>query len=162
MTRGRRSRGWLVALALMAATVAGCARSVDATTTPPPLRLGEDVCTRSGMIISNPAYAAAYWTRGGEVRPFDDIGSMILHHREHHEDVAAFWVHDLQTREWVRADRAAFLVSPYLRTPMGFGVAALASEEEARAQAARLGGRVLTFEQLLDYPYLREGGHGGH
>lgn len=54
------------------------------------------------------------------------------------------------------ADRAACVLSPNLlalpnlRTPMGFGVAAVANADEARALAERVGGRVFTFQALLD------------
>jgi copper chaperone NosL len=152
---------WLLvgAAVVVLATASACAQPVDANT-PPTIRFGEDVCTRSGMIISEAAYAAAYRTTEGDVRPFDDIGEMVLHHRERHEQVASFWVHDLATHEWLRAETAYYVVSQSIRSPMGFGVAALGTEASAREHAARLTGRVQTFNELLADESLREG--GGH
>jgi len=146
----------LVVSAVLTLAFGACAARTDAST-PPTLRLGEDVCTRSGMIISEPAYAAAYRTADGDERLFDDIGEMVLYNREHNEQVVAFWVHDLATHEWLRADSAHYVVSPSIHTPMDFGVAALGTEADARQQAAQVMGRVLTFEELLGHQDLREG-----
>ncbi len=143
-----------------------CTPKADPYTTPPTIHFGVDLCARSGMIISDPTYAAAYTTPSGETRAFDDIGEMILYYREHDEGVAALWVHDRQTGDWIRAEQASYVLSPYLQTPMGFGLAALRSAEEARAEAAHLTGTQLSFNELLAYPYLREGlgthVHGDH
>jgi copper chaperone NosL len=129
--------------------LAGCARPEDPKQ-PPEIRYGQDLCARCGMIISDPAYAAAYRTSGGEARLFDDLGEMVLHYREQREPVATFFVHDYNTRGWVLAEQATYVQSPQLRTPMGLGVAALGSESEAQALAQRVQGRVVPFGELLE------------
>lgn len=136
----------MLAVVATAAT-AGCAPQLDPAVAPS-IRFGQDVCARCGMIISEPVYAAAYRTSGGEVRLFDDIGDVPLYHRDHPESVAQFWVHDYGSREWLRGERALYVRSPSLRTPMGHGIAALGSEVEAQLLAARLGGVVMTFDDL--------------
>lgn len=100
------------------------------------------------MIISEPVYAAAYRTSGGEVRLFDDIGDILQYHRDRSESVAQFWVHDYGSREWLRAERAFYVQSSGLRTPMGHGIAALGSEVDAQLLAARLDGVVKTFDEV--------------
>ncbi len=151
-------------LGLVAVVLTGACAPAAVPQTPPTIRYGEDMCDGCGMIISEPTYAAGYHTTTGETRRFDDIGEMMNYHREHQEGVAAFWVHDRDTREWIRAETAYFVISPYLHTPMGYGVAAFATESVARDQASQLTGHVLTFEELLKYPYLRPMGdmHAGH
>ncbi len=141
---------------------AGCARQTDPYSTPPTITYGQDVCTRSGMIISDPTYAAAYRTPDGTVRPFDDIGEMVMYFREHHEDVASLWVHDEHSGEWIRADGASYVLSAYISTPMGFGLAARSTVQDARAEAARVAGEELSFGELVSYPYLLEGGAESH
>ena len=136
----------LVTLLLL---VTGCAAgaSIDE---PPEIIYGEDECDRCRMIISDERYAAAYMTEDGEVRHFDDIGGMFLHQVETGEEVHLFWVHDVESKVWVKADEAYFVKSHTLETPMGFGLAARNSEEEAQALAAEVDGKVVSFSWLMD------------
>lgn len=139
----------LVSIVLLVLLVAGCAAetSIDE---PPEIVYGEDECDRCRMIISDARYAAAYMTEDGQARRFDDIGGMVLHHLEQEEDVHLFWVHDYESKVWVKADEAFFVVSNSLETPMGFGIAALNSQEEAEAMVAEWEGELYTFAQLMD------------
>lgn len=152
-----RGMGALVALSLVLPL--GCGREDDVDT-PPTIRYGQDVCVRCGMIISDPAYAAAYRTAGGETRLFDDLGEMVLHNRQQSEATTAVFVHSYETRDWLRAEEAYFVVSSGLRTPMGVGVAAVGTEAEATQLAARVQGAVMTFDELMKVVELpASGGH---
>ncbi len=102
------------------------------------------------MIISEEKFAAAYWTAGGEARRFDDIGGMLAYNTEHAEDVATYWVHDFGSGEWIRAEEANYVVDNDLMTPMGFGIAAFADEEQAHALAyGQEGVMIMPFTELL-------------
>lgn len=138
-----------VPMVLLILLAAGCAAgaSIDE---PPEMIYGKDECDRCRMIINDARYAAAYMTEDGETRRFDDIGGMVLHHLEQEEDVHLFWVHDYESKVWVKADEAYFVMSNGLETPMGFGIAALNSREEAEAMAAEWDGEFYTFAQLMD------------
>jgi hypothetical protein len=59
------------------------------------------------------------------------------------------FVHDFTTREWVGADRAWFVVSPTIDTPMASGIAAFATEEGGRAEQGAVGGRIARWDDLL-------------
>jgi copper chaperone NosL len=136
-------------LAAVVVVLAGC-RTVPASEAPPDIRYGQDVCDQCKMIISEENAAAAYWTSSGEARRFDDIGGMLLHHLEREEEVAAFWVHDSYSGDWLRAEEATIVMNAGVETPMGFGLAAFA--DPARADALAYGGeaaRVLSFAELL-------------
>ena len=140
---------FLIPIVLLMLLMAGCAAgaSIDE---PPEIIYGEDECDRCRMIINDARYAAAYMTEDGQARRFDDIGGMLLHHVENEEDVHLFWVHDFESEVWVKADEATYVVSDGLETPMGFGIVALNSREEAEALAAENGGEVFTFSRLMD------------
>lgn len=126
-----------------------CRQSAD-TSAPPDIRYGEDVCDRCQMIINEERYAAAYWTAGGQARRFDDIGGMLAYHQENGEEVASFWVHDYASGEWIPAGESYLVFDPGLHSPMGFGVAACASEAQARSLAyGQAGAFVLPFDQAL-------------
>jgi len=140
---------FLVPVFLLMLLATGCTggASIDE---PPEIIYGEDECERCRMIINDERYAAAYMTEDGDVRRFDDIGGMFLHHVEMGEAVHLFWVHDVDSKVWVKADEAYFVKSSTLETPMGFGIAALNSQEEAEAMAADLDGKVVSFSWLMD------------
>ncbi len=124
----------------------GCQASQER---PPQIRYGRDTCAQCGMIISEARFAAAYRTRQGLWRFFDDIGDMLAYQSAHREDVAIFWVHDYETQEWLQAERAFFVRSSALHTPMGHGIVALGSRERADQLARQVQGDVLTLAELL-------------
>ncbi len=133
-------------LLLFMTLLGGCA-SVDKDA-PPPINYGQDICTRCGMIIEAPRFAAGYLTESGESAIFDDIGDMLLHQAETGDTVYAYWVHDYETEAWLRAETVFFVLTSEIHTPMGYGVVALAEEGQATALALRSNGRVLTFAEL--------------
>jgi copper chaperone NosL len=126
-----------------------CRSPVDLSE-PPEIRYGEDTCTECGMIISEPRFAAAYYTVDGNAQRFDDIGGMASHHAEHQEDVAQFWVHDYDTEEWIIADQAFFVMSDQIHTPMDFGVVAISGQSRAQELAAEFNTMVMTFEAVME------------
>jgi len=129
---------------------AGCGQAANVEE-PPEIAYGQDVCERCGMIISEDKFAAAYWTAGGQERRFDDIGGMIAYDTENSEDVASYWVHDFGTGEWMRAEEATYVLDSNLMTPMGFGIAAFADKEQARALAnGQENVMIMPFAALLD------------
>jgi copper chaperone NosL len=116
---------------------------------PPEIVYGQDVCSRCNMIINEERHAAAYWTVDGQARLFDDTGGMFVYQQETGEEVASYWVHDLQTGDWLRAEEAYFVYDPSQVTPMGFGLLALADEAAARSLAyGQNGAMVMNFDGL--------------
>ena len=132
-------------------TLSACQSQVDLSQ-PPDIRYGEDICEECNMIISEPRFAAAYYTVGGDARRFDDIGGMAIHHAEHQEDVVQFWVHDYITETWIIADQAYFVMSDNLQTPMGHGVVAFSDQTQAENLVLEVGGMLMTFTEVMDTP----------
>ena len=126
---------------------AACGSGIDPDQ-PPEIRYGEDICEECGMIISDPRFAAAYVTGDEQVRLFDDIGGMIAYDRRHQETVEAYWVHDLETKAWIRAEEAAFVLQQELITPMGWGLAAFADQTTAERFIEQEGGVMTSFAAL--------------
>lgn len=139
-------------ITLLVLLLAGCARGASQPQAPD-IHYGQDLCVECNMIISDERFAAGY---AYEISPgsyeslaFDDIGDMFVYSLKHPEHkVAAWYVHDYTSKEWLDAATAHFVVSPALHTPMGFGIAAHATAEAAQTQAAELGGETLTWEEL--------------
>lgn len=140
---------FLLAIAVLGFACSSSAIDLDAT---PEVRIGEDICTECGMIISEEVHTAAYRMTDGEQKIFDDIGDMAVHYRLHDDEVVAFWVHDFNSVEWIRAEDAFFVASHDLVTPMGHGIAAFTDRAAAEVLAAEIGGAVHTLDVLLSQP----------
>lgn len=138
----------LFTLSVLLLLLVACGQDVNLDE-PPEIIYGETECDRCGMLINDARYAAAYMTTDGEARFFDDIGGMLIHHAENHEDVHLFWVHDRESKVWVKANEAVYVMGKELMTPMGFGIAAHNSREEADALAEETGGMIMEFDDLM-------------
>ncbi|WP_420645673.1 nitrous oxide reductase accessory protein NosL [Candidatus Leptofilum sp.] len=115
---------------------------------PPEIIYGQDVCDECSMIINEERFAASYVTKSGEIRRFDDIGNMLLYDHKHQEDVHVYWVHDFDAKEWLKATDAFFVLNDDLVTPMGWGLAAFATQEQADAYVAEHDGVIADFAML--------------
>lgn len=136
---------------LIGLLLAACAAPVDPNA-PPEIVYGEDVCDRCGMIISDARFAASvvveHAPRQYDYLLFDDIGGMIAYIEERETTIVSYFVHDYNSKEWLDAGDAVYVLAPDLPTPMGFGIAAFGTHTEAEAEAAAWGGEVLDFQSL--------------
>lgn len=138
----------LLALFLVLLPACGGSESLDE---PPEILYGQDVCSNCNMIISEENFASAYWTADGEARRFDDMGEMLAYIQSNPEEIASTWVHDMNTAEWLRAEEAWIVMNAGVATPMGTGIVAVATEDDARALAFdQEGAMVMTYGELME------------
>ena len=111
---------------------------------PPEIRVDRTACSHCGMLISEPAYAAAYRAPDSDFRLFDDIKCLLdAAQKEPRADALRFWFHDAASAVWIDGTDAVFVSSPSLRTPMGGGLVAYRDRAVAREGAARHQGSVI-------------------
>lgn len=103
------------------------------------------------MLISEPAFAAAYRSGGSDARIFDDVGCLLRAVRgEANPEAVRFWFHDAAAAVWIDQAEAVFVRSARLRTPMASGLLAYRGPEAAAGAAATYGGEVVgSLAQLL-------------
>lgn len=123
--------------------------------TPPEIRYGRDICAECGMIVSDPRFAAAAAPPNGDPVVFDDIGCLLRYREKRQPQWVAVWVHDYETEAWVEAQAAQYLVSPAIRSPMGYGIAAFSSVDAARNHQAASSGALLSWTDLAQRPVER-------
>lgn len=137
--------------------------------TPPEIAYGEDVCSRCGMIIGDERFAAALVVEKAandyEQLVFDDAGEMFAYAAEDagRSRIVRWFVHDYNSREWIDASSAWFVIADSLHTPMGYGVAACAEQAEAQALAQEWQGSVVPFaEAAVQLAGAAVGSEHGH
>jgi copper chaperone NosL len=113
------------------------------------------------MIVNDDRFAAALVTPTGEALKFDEVCCVVDYLAEHPDAARAVWVRGYQSGQWHDARAAVYVHGPKLQTPMGSGLAAVATAAEADALAASWKGRVLRFDELA--AFLKEQADGaGH
>lgn len=154
----------LVALALlivMGALVAGCGES--ASSGPPEINYGRDICIECGMIIDDPRFAAAYRTADGVEKKFDDLGGLILEGRDSGElEEASVWVSDFDEEVLIEADTAFYVPTLGVVSPMGHGILAFSHEDRAMKTATDLDGEVIDWATVIELPVTEDGLVGKH
>jgi copper chaperone NosL len=132
---------------LAVATVA-CGVKADG---PPEILVDRTLCAHCGMLVSEPAFAAAYRRDGSDARIFDDIGCLLngLSGEADHERLR-FWFHDAATAVWIDRTEAVFVRSARLRTPMSSGIVAYRGEAAAGRVAVDGQATIVgNFDQLI-------------
>jgi copper chaperone NosL len=136
-----------VALLLGALWLTGCA----APKFEPVEIEAEDMCAFCKMAISEKQYAAEFLNRDGDVFKFDDIGCMAnyIEEKKARDTVAVFYAVDFDSKMWLKAEEADFIISPNFHTPMGGGIVAFKDGLRAGAAATANQGRQISFAEAL-------------
>jgi hypothetical protein len=96
------------------------------------------------MLISVERGSAQIVASGKDTRFYDDVGCLAADWRAHAPHGQAF----VRTAAgWTPAEAAAFARPADARTPMGSGIVAFASADDARAAGS--GASLMTFDQVM-------------
>ncbi len=91
-------------------------------------------CTECGMACDIAAKFTARLIQGEHTYYFCDIGDLISYLNRKKPAAAAVSVKDYKTGAWIEADKAYYVhADKKFRTPMGWGIAAFTSKDEASA-----------------------------
>ncbi len=146
-----RSRTLLWLSIFVVLSVATACSQAKAEIQPPHIHYGEDICEFCNMIISEERFAAGYLTKDGQQHIFDDIGDLVQAHLDEQQTIIASFVHDHDTHTWIKAERAYYVLSEDLPTPMLSGLAAFSTLEATEIFTSHYPGQVLTFAELQTF-----------
>lgn len=109
-----------------------------------------DMCSFCRMSISEKRYAAELIDNEGQVFKFDDIGCMgnFIRQKRNNGSISAAFVMDFERREWLEAEKAAYVRSSEFKTPMNGGIVAFKDQASAQAAVARYHGALLAFAEV--------------
>jgi copper chaperone NosL len=149
-TPGHRTRGrWRTSVGVALALLLAACR-----TGPQPIAYGRDECAWCHMQISDARYAAELVTNHGRALTFDSIECLVSYYESldggREAQVSSLWVSDYaHPGTLIPAATAHFLRAQGPGSPMGRGMLAVASDEDARQAQARTGGSVMTWADVV-------------
>ena len=122
------------------------------STGPQPIRYGADACAFCKMTLMDKRYGAEITTQKGKVYFFDDVNCLVLFERDgtvKPADIAGRYIADF-AHEGVllEIEKAAFLHSENLKTPMASQIAAFAAPNDLNQVRAQVGGEELDWAQV--------------
>ncbi len=125
---------------------------VQCSTGPQPIHYGTDNCSFCKMTLMDKRYGAEIMTKKGKAFKFDDVNCLVLFEQEgtvKPEDVAGRYIADF-AHEGVllEIEKALFLHSDNLKTPMASQVAAFATQSDLEKIQTQTGGEMLAWKQV--------------
>ena len=141
-----------------AGVVAACLILLLSSCQPEPqaIEYGFDSCTHCKMTISDKRYGTELVTQKGKVYKFDAIECMAAFQKESTDDYAFQLVSNFtEPNEFIDAQRAFYLQSDALPSPMGMNLNAFEKESDVQEFARKNGGKVMVWNEVRE---LRIGG----
>ena len=118
---------------------------------PEPLKSGVDVCQLCKMGIADTKFGSEVITKKGKVFKFDDIGCMIRFLKTgvvEQKDIGQTVVINYERQnDFLDTDKAFFLMSDAVRSPMNYNVGAFSSAEAAKKYFP--GGQTISWNELF-------------
>ena len=122
---------------------------------PVEIHYGEDQCDYCRMAVADPAFGSQLITVTGKVFKFDSIECLAAFEATKVTDISdvrARWVADVkQPGKFLSVEQATIVQSDLLRSPMGLGLAAVASPELAQAFSIDVSGQTLAWPEVKEY-----------
>ena len=122
------------------------------STQPKPIALGTDNCYTCKMGFIDPKFGGEVITSKGKVYMFDDIICMVRYLKSgsiNENDIShKILVNYNKQDDFIEADKAFFLVSPSLKTPMNSNAAVFHSQTEAEKLKVIVNGKIMQWEEV--------------
>lgn len=132
---------------IIASLFIGCGRRK-----PIEIHYGQDQCDYCKMIIVDPAFGSEMITEKGKVYKFDSIECLAAFSMVGgvaSGDVHSMWVTNFELpKTFLKFDKAAIIATKRQKSPMGAGLVAVATPEQAARLIEVVGGTVLNWEQV--------------
>ena len=135
----------LLIFSLLTLSLGGC------STQPQPLRIGQDNCDFCKMTISDNRFGAEIVTRKSKIFKFDDehcIVAFLNSKKVAQQDIAGIYFTDFNTHQLINVEKAFFLQSPALKSPMNGNVAAFSNQDSLQKIFQQLNGNKISWEVM--------------
>ncbi|WP_201739011.1 MULTISPECIES: nitrous oxide reductase accessory protein NosL [unclassified Exiguobacterium] len=124
---------------------------------------GKTECEVCKMKVMDKQFAAEAIMDNGKGYAFDDIGCLMRdwYPEQTEEDIAAMYVKDYNTMDWVDLDEGTFVYNKEAKTPMAYNIVSFAKAADAETYAEENGGMVMDLDDLKEHTWER-GEMNGH
>ncbi|NND33224.1 MAG: hypothetical protein HKN76_11595 [Saprospiraceae bacterium] len=123
---------------------------------PDSIYYGEDICSACKMTIVDRQHAAQLITAKGKAFKFDAIECMLRNKKEN-EQYHYLLVNDyLQPGDLIDAQKAVYLVSEEIPSPMGANLTAFSDVEAARSSVQSAEGKLFSWEEIQQRTFQLE------
>jgi copper chaperone NosL len=121
-------------------------------TEPQPFQYGKDICDDCRMTIMEPQFGAELITKKGRIFHFDDLHCLVNFRNKgsvKDADVSKIVSIDYNdSKNFINVDKAWFVKSDQLKSPMNSNTASFADKEIAEKKAAETKGTLITWKDL--------------
>lgn len=114
--------------------------------------VGEHQCAYCMMGIVDMRFRSEAITKKGRVYYFDSIECLASWSHDHDKTIGSAWVGNFaQKGKWINKNKAHFLYSKKLKSPMGAGLSAYETEEELSQFQKQYSGLILNSKELYEH-----------
>ncbi len=135
-----------------AAMITGLLSFSSCTAGPEPFALGKDVCDECRMTIMDAKFGSEVITKKGKVYKFDDAHCLVKFLKagkvKETEINQTVFINYTDGKNFVDVNKASFVTSPQLKSPMNSNTAAFADRTEADKKVAETKGIQMNWEEL--------------
>ncbi|MBK7105988.1 MAG: nitrous oxide reductase accessory protein NosL [Ignavibacteriae bacterium] len=127
--------------------------STNCSNGPEPIKYGHDSCDKCRMQIMDPKYGTELVTSKGKIYKFDSVECLAFYAKNMNDDEnSTLWVTDfLNKNELVEKNKAYFLLSANLRSPMGLNLTAFSSQTDLNKIKNQYQGKKINWDELIEY-----------
>ncbi|WP_027124741.1 nitrous oxide reductase accessory protein NosL [Gelidibacter mesophilus] len=121
---------------------------------PQPINYGSDACHYCDMTIVDKQHASQLVTSKGKAYTYDAIECMVHSLQDEFKDteMAYYLVADFnEPGELVSAEKATYLVSELLQSPMGENLSAFLKEEDAKKAQEKFKGSMYSWKDIQEH-----------
>lgn len=120
---------------------------------PEPINYGHDTCHFCSMTIVDKLHGSEWVTDKGKVYKFDSVECLLNNHIQAEKESIALYMcnHYKNPGELIAAEKAVFLISEGIPSPMGAYLTAFDSRASAMEAQAKHGGDLYNWSELLKH-----------
>lgn len=119
---------------------------------PEEILLGERKCEYCKMGVVDENFHTQILTKKGRRFHFDSIECMFSYLDHNKENVDKIWLRNYaNTREWIEVEKAKFLKSDKINSPMAANLSAYKLMEDAEAYRVSYGGVMMSQIEVIEY-----------
>ncbi|MGZ5253505.1 MAG: nitrous oxide reductase accessory protein NosL [Flavitalea sp.] len=119
---------------------------------PRPIKVGEDACTFCKMTVTDKKFGAELVTDKGKVFVYDDLHCLAEYVKQNPDLTNSdYYVTSFESGDLIKSDKAVYLKSELLKSPMGSNIAAFSSAESMNKFSGNYPGEVIQWNKVMNH-----------